>query len=54
MALIRFQSDVEPDPVSDARGSAGVATAWPADGKYAWVATLMIWATLLTLIREGA
>jgi exopolysaccharide production protein ExoQ len=51
MALVgRFQSGVKPDPASDARGSAGVAAAWLADGKYAWAGSLMVVAIYLTVI----
>jgi exopolysaccharide production protein ExoQ len=64
MTLMRFQRNIEPVPVpvpasasasaSDASGSAGLAPAWLADGKYAWAATLMIWAMLLTFIVPSA
>jgi exopolysaccharide production protein ExoQ len=50
MALIRSQIDVKPNPAPDARGSAGVATGWLADDKYAWVGALMLATMFLLLI----
>jgi exopolysaccharide production protein ExoQ len=52
MALRRFQFDVNPNPkpAPDAVGGGGPATAWVADGKYAWVVALMVATMFVFLI----